>query len=149
MAINGNRKGKVGERLTALDVREAFPWIADQVRRGWQSRKGSDDPDVIGLPKIWLESKKGRQPNPRGALAQAAKDSKGRGHYPVAVIRDDRSKPFVVLYWADFLELIRPFVLKETERKTDGTEANSVREGRGRQDVRADPLPGRTWRVRL
>jgi hypothetical protein len=98
------RKGKVGEREVAAQVRAAMPWLADRVRRGWQTRQGDDDPDVI-VPGLWLEVKRGRQPNPRAALAQAVDASKGRGT-PIAVVRDDRKDAFAVVRWSDLLGLL-------------------------------------------
>lgn len=105
MGMRSRRKGKKGERATATEIREALPELAGQVRRGWQSRRGDDDPDVIGLPGTWLEIKTGKQPNPRAALAQAIEESKGRG-IPIAVIRDDRKEPFAALRWPDLLAII-------------------------------------------
>lgn len=52
-------KGKRGERMLAEELRNTFPELAEQIRRGWQSRSGSDDPDVVGVPGVWFESKVG------------------------------------------------------------------------------------------
>jgi hypothetical protein len=97
-------KGKRGERATAAELRKAFPEIAASIRRGWQTRQGDDDSDVI-FPGYWFEVKTGKQPNIRAALRQAIDDSKGRG-VPVAVIRDDRKEPMAALRWEDFLKLL-------------------------------------------
>jgi hypothetical protein len=96
-------KGKRGEQLLAAYLRARFPTLA--FRRGWQSRQGDDDPDVVGLPGVWLESKCGACPNPRRALAQATADAAGRA-IPVAVIRDDRRPPFVVLSLDHFARIM-------------------------------------------
>ncbi len=97
-------KGKRGERATANEIRAALPDLP--IRRGWQSRAGSDDADVVGLPGYWVEVKHGAQPSPRAALAQAVADSEGKGLVPVAVIRDLRREPFAVMRWPDLLRLI-------------------------------------------
>jgi len=110
--LMSRRKGRKGEQQTATEIREALPELADQIKRGWQSRFGCDDPDVCGLPGIWLEVKKGKQPNPRAALKQATEESiratpkPKQPPIPVAVIRDDRKEPFACMRWPDLLELI-------------------------------------------
>ena len=108
MALSGRgrrQKGQRGERALATLLRIAFPSFAESIKRGWQSRVGCDDPDVCGLPGIWLEAKTGKLPNPRQALAQATADAAGRA-IPMAVIRDDRKPPFVVLPLADMLTIL-------------------------------------------
>ena len=40
-------KGKRGERALAEILREAFPEIGEEIRRGWQTRFGDDEPDII------------------------------------------------------------------------------------------------------
>jgi hypothetical protein len=109
------QKGKAGEREVAAQVRAAMPWLADRVRRGWQAREGDDDPDVIGIPGVWLEVKRGRQPNPRAALAQAVEDSHGRG-IPIAVVRDDRKDAFAVMRWTDLLAILADYMKEKHGR---------------------------------
>lgn len=100
-------KGRRGEQAVATALREAFPQIADAIRRGWQSRVGCDDPDVCGLPGFWIECKTGRQPNLRAAYKQAVDASKGRA-FPIAVCQDDYAKDrMVVLGFRDFLRILR------------------------------------------
>lgn len=98
------RKGKVGERMLAADLREAFPELAEQIRRGWQAREGDDDPDVLGVPGFWFESKFIARYN-TSALDQAREAAKGRGT-PIAVIRANRKQPVAMLDWADLLRLL-------------------------------------------
>lgn len=115
MGAFSRAKGKRGERLTATEIREAIPELAAGVRRGWQSRQGDDDPDVIGLPGFWIEVKKGPKPNVRAALAQATEAVEKKHHpssshprdVPLAVIRDDRKEPFVAMPWDVFLRIMR------------------------------------------
>lgn len=110
-------KGKRGERTTVKEIKAAFPNLKD-LKRGWQSRRGHDDPDVCGFYDFWIEVKQGPQPNPRQALAQATADTVTAASgerlglvpeysTPVAVIRDDRKKPFVVMWFDDFLKLVK------------------------------------------
>jgi hypothetical protein len=100
------QKGCRGERKLATELRAWFPEYASVIRRGWQSRRGSDESDILGIPGYHLEHKSGAQPNVRAALRQAVEDSAGRG-IPVAVVRDDRREPFVALRAADFWPLLR------------------------------------------
>ena len=107
-------KGKRGERKTANEIKESFPWLTD-VKRGLQSRGGgAEAPDVVGVPGLHIEVKTGKLPNPRAALSQAKKDCAGVT-YPVAVIRDNRQQPFVVMDWSDFRAVIEPW-LKEKKK---------------------------------
>lgn len=99
-------KGKRGERKLATALREAFPTFASDIRRGWQSRQGDDDPDVMGLPGFWLEVKTGKMPNPRAALAQATLDAQERA-IPMAVIQDDRRPAFVALSLRDMITVLK------------------------------------------
>lgn len=100
-------KGRRGEQAVATILRQAFPAIADLIRRGWQSRVGCDDPDVCGLPGFWIECKTGRQPNMRAAYKQAVLAAKGRA-FPIAVVQDDYAKDrMVVIGFQDFLRILR------------------------------------------
>ena len=95
------QKGKRGER----DLVKLFRKIWPKAKRGWQTRSGRDDPDVV-VPYLWIESKFGIKPNPRAALEQAVADSDGTGKLPVAVIRDNGKKAFVVMQLGDFYQML-------------------------------------------
>ena len=103
-------KGARGERQTAKELGESFPHLT--VRRGFQAR-GPEMPDITGVPGLHIEVKTGKLPNPRAALAQARRDKCDDVTYPVAVIRDDRCKPFVVMDWADFRRILEPWLKRE------------------------------------
>jgi hypothetical protein len=96
------RKGATFERAMVHRFREAMPGA--EVRRGLQSRGGDEVPDV-DCPVFWPELKRGRKPVVRAALKQAT-EAAPKGRVPIAVIRDDRSDPFVVLSLDNFLDLI-------------------------------------------
>jgi len=96
------RKGAAYERELVHRFRAAMSDAG--VRRGLQSRGGDEVPDV-DCPVFWVEAKRGRKPNVRGALAQAA-GAAPKGRIPLAVIRDDRAEAFVALALDDFLELV-------------------------------------------
>lgn len=103
MGLSQRRKGRGWEQQVARDLREYMPGA--DIRRGWQSRKGSDDADVI-CPLYWIECKCGKQPSPRAALRQAQAASPG-GKWILAVIKDDRKEPFAVLSHADLHDILR------------------------------------------
>ena len=88
-------KGHNFERWVSRRLRELFPDLADEIKRGWQNA-GPFTPDVIFPGDIWFECKRGRKPNPRAALAQALRDAPA-DHMAVGIIKDDRAEPVVVL----------------------------------------------------
>lgn len=102
MGSLSRRKGASFER--EIVHRFAAVFGRERVRRGLQFRDGAECPDVA-TPCFWVECKRGRLTNPRAALAQALADSAGKGLWPVAVCKDDRAEPFVVMSLDDFLEL--------------------------------------------
>lgn len=97
------RKGHDWEREVARQFREALPGA--DVTRGWQSRAGTDQPDVDGTP-FWVECKVGKRPNILAALRQAD-EAKGNDPRPsLAICKTDRDTPTVTLYLDDFLDLV-------------------------------------------
>jgi hypothetical protein len=101
------RKGANAERELAKRFAEAMPG-ADCKRGIGQARRGSEVADVE-VPLLHVESKHGKRPNPRAAYAQACADAEenGRGKIPIAVVRDDRKAPFVVIGLDDFLWFVK------------------------------------------
>ena len=97
----GRAKGHAFERWLAKDLRPIWPGA----KRGLQSRGGGAEvPDVV-IPHYHLEAKIGKLPSPRAALYQATRDA-APGMVPVAVIKDDRCAPFVVLSYAHWRALV-------------------------------------------
>lgn len=97
------RKGAAWERELVQRFREVMPDAS--IRRGLQYRTGEEAPDV-DCPVFWPEAKRGKQPNVRGAMRQAAQAAPP-GRIPIAIIRDDFAEPFVALSLEDFLEFVR------------------------------------------
>ena len=94
---HSRNKGKAGEREVAQLLRIA----GFDARRGFQARAGTDECDVEGIDDpaargggYWVEVKRGRRCNLRGAISQAEEDTDGRA--PVVIWRDDRA-PWMVL----------------------------------------------------
>jgi len=99
---HARRKGRRWEQALAARLRAVF---ADpDIRRGLQSRGGAEAPDV-DVPGLWIECKHHRRVNLRAALAQAV-TAAPVGRIPVAICKDDRSTPLVVLRLDDFLHLM-------------------------------------------
>ncbi len=106
MSRSQRTKGHNAERALAATLRDAFPAFADQIKRGWQTRLGCDDPDVCGLPGFWLESKVGARIAIHAALRQAKAGAKGRA-MPMAVCRYDRGQSFCVIELSDMIRVLR------------------------------------------
>lgn len=103
---NSRNKGKVWERrLVHLLVEVGVP-----AHRGLSQTAGATTPDV-DAPGLWIECKCGKRPNPRAALAQAARDNPG-GRLEVVAIHDDQETPgagateWVAMPLSDWLELV-------------------------------------------
>lgn len=74
MSKTSRNKGKAGEREAVNKLREQWPRL--DLRRGWQTRKGNDESDIVGVPGVHLEVKY-QQPFKLGSgLAQAIRDAK-------------------------------------------------------------------------
>ena len=102
MGALSRRKGIRFEREIVRRFREVMPGA--EVRRGLQARSGDEVADV-DCPVFWPELKRGKKPNIRAALRQAA-DAAPKGRLPIAVVRDDRADATVTLLLDDFLELV-------------------------------------------
>ena len=107
MGAGQRRKGRAFEQELVQQFREALPEV--EVKRGLQSRSGRETADV-DAPPFWVEAKRGKKPNVRGALAQAV-ETAPQGRIPVAVIRDDRAPAFAVLPLDHFLQMARGILL--------------------------------------
>ncbi len=98
------RKGSTFELDVARRFRAVFP--DHDVRRGFQSRGGTEAPDV-DVPGWWVECKHHRLVNLRAALAQAVEDAAATpDRVPVAICKDNRTAPIVVLRFEDFVALV-------------------------------------------
>jgi hypothetical protein len=98
-------KGANFERELVKRFKIVFPDY--NVRRGFQSRSGTEAPDVE-TPVFWVEAKRGKKPSVRNALAQATSDAP-KGRIPLVVVKDDRKRAHVTLDLDDFLEIIGPW----------------------------------------
>ena len=106
MGLLSRTKGKVWEREVAALFRAVMP--SETIRRGLQSRDGSEAADVE-MPFFFPECKHEKKPRPRAALEQAeeAMERGGiKGKVAIAVIKQQRKEPYVVIRLSDFLDLV-------------------------------------------
>ncbi len=96
------RKGHDYERELVKRFRAVMPGAT--VRRGLQARGGEEVPDVE-CPVFWIEAKRGKKPNIRGALRQADQACL-HGRVPIAIVKDDRARATVTIYLDDFLDIV-------------------------------------------
>ena len=74
-------------------------------KRGLQTRGGAAEcPDVTAGP-FAIECKVGKKPPVRAALNTAVEHCP-EGHYPMAIIKEDRRQPFAVLMLDDLLDIL-------------------------------------------
>jgi hypothetical protein len=98
------RKGTDFEREVAKRLAEVFGKTF--VQRNVKARKGHSPADVVA-PGMWIECKAQRLSNPRKALRQAESGARAEGRWAVAVCKDDRKPPRVMMRFEDFLALLR------------------------------------------
>ncbi len=102
--VNGNAKGKVGEREFAALLRS----FGVDARRGQQFCGGNGDADVVhGMAGVHFEVKRREKLNVREALEQAILDAKVKGDVPIVAHRANRSEWMVSMRAEDFLALMR------------------------------------------
>jgi hypothetical protein len=99
MGKSQREKGKRGEREVATMFRERG-W---DVRRGWQSRAGTDQCDVENTP-LWIEVKRGKRCSVPAAMRQALADTDGRT--PVVFTRDDGGPALMTVLAEDGLNML-------------------------------------------
>jgi hypothetical protein len=105
--VNGMHSRRKGIRweLEVVHLLETVFGLG-KVRRGLQYRSGAECADVIA-PALFVECKRAIRTNPRAALAQAIEASAGKGLWPVAVCKDDRSEAFITMRLTDFIDLLK------------------------------------------
>lgn len=106
MAVNGNRKGKVGEREVANILKER----GHGARRGQQYEGSSDSPDVVtdlhgAFADVHLEVKRTEKGNLYHWLAQANTDAE-LTKTPVVVHRRNGEKWVAIMDLRDFITLM-------------------------------------------
>jgi hypothetical protein len=132
--LHSRNKGKRFEREVANAFKRVF---GETVRRGWQSRGGQDDPDVI-MPGLWVECKHyGRKVDLQAAHRQAKMDlsaalSTGREavrKLPAVAHKTDRTIPMVTMSMDDFITLLLTLKARDCDVLCNGKFANGLDSG--------------------
>ena len=105
-------KGKSWERQVARILEAAMPGCAS--RRDFQQQTDHGRADVTH-PFLWVECKAQKRCNPRAALAQALETCPDHKH-PIAICKDDRQPPYVMMRADDFLELMEALWVEQCEQ---------------------------------
>jgi hypothetical protein len=105
MSASSVRKGKDFEQRVARSIREV---LGVDARRGQQARKGTDAPDVIGLPSPWwTECKYGARANLGVVLEEGWEQASRPNAKPVLFFQAPRRPLRVVVAANDLLGLMR------------------------------------------
>ena len=100
MAINGKRKGKMGENELA-HVLKVYGY---DCRRGQQYCGANGDADVVGLPGIHIECKRNERLNVYDAMSQSIHDAKD-GESPTVMWRKNNCEWLVTMRLSDWIIL--------------------------------------------
>ena len=100
--MNSRAKGARGERELARVLRG----YGYDCRRGQQYCGANGDADVVGLPGIHIECKRGQRLNIDDAMLQAIRDRR-EGEYPAVFHRKNNGKWMVTMLLDDWQEIYR------------------------------------------
>jgi Holliday junction resolvase len=105
MAVNGKRKGKDGELELARKLREH----GYDARRSVQYNGKEEDgqADLLGLPGLHIECKRTEKLGLYDAVAQAKRDSEGKGQLPAVFHRRNKCEWLVIMPLDSFMEIYR------------------------------------------
>ena len=98
--MNSRQKGKRGELEVAHLLRE----YGFEARRGQQFSGANGDPDVVGLPGIHLEVKRGEKLNLEAAMQQSIRDAR-ENEIPIVMHRKNRGQWLVTMTFEDWMKL--------------------------------------------
>ena len=102
MSVNSRAKGARGERELAKILRG----YGYDCRRGQQYCGANGDADVVGLPGIHIECKRGQRLNIDEAMLQAIRDRR-EGEFPAVFHRKNNGKWMVTMLLDDWQEIYR------------------------------------------
>lgn len=95
------KKGHDFERRIARDLREIYP----EAKRGLKQTRFGEGADVE-IPRFFIEAKHQKKCNFRAAYKQAC-DNLDDDRMPIAICKDNRVEPLVILSYEDFLAIVR------------------------------------------
>ena len=101
--VNGNRKGKVGERELARKLQE----YGYDVRRSEQYNGKAEEgqADLLGLPGVHIECKRTESLRLYNAVDQAKRDSTGTDDIPVVFHRRNKREWITIMPLDSFMKL--------------------------------------------
>lgn len=100
--INGNQKGKAGEREAAALLKQ----YGFEARRGQQFSGGGDSPDVVhNIPNVHIEVKRTETLSIYKAMEQAREDCAGK--VPVVLHRRNGKEWLAILPAGDLLRALQ------------------------------------------
>ena len=102
MGVNSRAKGARGERELARILRG----YGYDCRRGQQYCGANGDADVVGLPGIHIECKRGQRLNIDDAMLQAIRDRR-EGEYPAVFHRKNNHEWLVTMRLEDWIEIYK------------------------------------------
>lgn len=100
--MNSRAKGARGERELARILRG----YGYDCRRGQQYCGANGDADVVGLPGIHIECKRGQRLNIDDAMLQAIRDRR-EGEFPAVFHRKNNHEWLVTMRLNDWIEIYR------------------------------------------
>lgn len=100
--MNSRAKGARGERELARVLRG----YGYDCRRGQQYCGANGDADVVGLPRIHIECKRGQRLNIDDAMLQAIRDRR-EGEFPAVFHRKNNGKWMVTMLLDDWQEIYK------------------------------------------
>jgi len=103
MGASQRLKGHNWEREVARRLRKVMPGCG--AKRGLQTRFGSSEEADVEIPCFHVECKVGKKTRIMAALNQAVEAEK-KGRWPIAVCKDDRKPPVVLMRLDDFEEIL-------------------------------------------
>ena len=98
--MNSRNKGKRGE----LEAAHALKEYGYEARRSQQYAGINSDADVVGLPGVHIEVKRGEKLNIDNAMAQSIRDAKS-DEKPIVLHRKNRASWLVTMQLVDWMEL--------------------------------------------
>ena len=112
MGSKSRTKGRAYEQRIARAYRER----GYEAKRGWQSREGDDDPDVVLNIPLWIECKHHAKGGLTFRAYTQACEAAPLSHAPIVHIHEDRGAHLVVLSehdWFRVLEHAAPTLFDE------------------------------------
>ena len=100
--INSRQKGAAGER----ELANYFKGHGFDTRRGQQFSGLQGDADVVGLPRIHIESKRVEKLNLDKAMEQSIRDSRV-GEIPTVMHRKNRAEWLCTMKLSDWIEMYK------------------------------------------